>query len=240
MVRTKDSNPWLEERREEYMRDMIENFFYCKSIFDQQWKKFQKEGKVDWEVLATFIGTAEEKGDLWQLKDLTHSLLDRPTEKLTYEFAFERCIHLLFHDLMSFKEHVYVLYQYKDILAKRPSSKDKELTIALKNFEEMILTMEKEIPREMELARKLFDIATSLLRAILPRLKENILIVKFIIEEKRTLEKHYGKGVVEEMLKEMFDGKPEEGYKALSGWYKKRGREALATKFERQAKKSSS
>ena len=41
------------------------------------------------------------------------------------------------------------------------------------------------------------------------------------------MEKHYGKGVVEEMLKEMFDGKPEEGYKALIGWYKKRGREAL-------------
>ena len=223
MERKSSVNPWLETRKEEYIRDMVEDFFHCKEIFDIQWKKFREKEKIDWETMEQLIGTAEKKGELWNLKDLTHSLLDRPYPRLTHEFAFERCIHLLFHNLMSLKEHIYVIYQYRDILSRKPPQREKELTLAMKNFQEMIATMEEEIPQEMELAHRLFEIAKNLLRIILIKLKNNPLIIKFVIEEKKTLEKHFGKGECMRILHEMFSGHPEEGKKLLEKWYEARG-----------------
>ena len=230
-------NPWIEGRREEYLRDLVEKFFYCREIFAVIWEKYQKEGKVDGEILEKFVGTAENKGELWELKDLTHALLDRPAKKITHDFAFERAIHLLFHNLMSFKEHIYVINQFTNILSQKYSPSDRELTLALKNFQKLISLMKEEIPEEIKLAYSMFEIAKELLRSMFPRWKSNPLIIKYLLDNSSILEKNYGKNASRKILEEIFPEGIEYAYLVVVEWCKKSGRHETGLKYLRKAEK---
>ena len=117
-------NLWLEERKDEFLRDAIQQFFSAYWDFKKEYQQFKKEGKIKFSHFAQWVGTEDNKGPLWNLKDLIHNLLDRPHQFLTHEIAFERAIHLIFHQLMSFKEHIYVLEQYENIVRKKFEGKD--------------------------------------------------------------------------------------------------------------------
>ncbi|NOZ64793.1 MAG: hypothetical protein GXO71_07745 [Caldiserica bacterium] len=230
-------NPWVEGRREEYLRDLVEKFFYCREIFARIWKEFQEQGKVDGEVMDEFIGTAEERGVLWQLKDLTHALLDRPLERITHDFAFERSIHLLFHDLMSFKEHVYVVNQFTETISQKYSTGDRKLTLVLKKFQHLVSIMEEEIPEEIKLAHSMFDIAKDLLRSMLPRWKGNALIIRYLLDNSSILEKNYGRGASKKILEEIFPEGIEYAYLVVAEWCKRSGRNDTGLKYIRKAEK---
>lgn len=224
-------NPWLEERKDEYMRDLIAEFFNCKLAFDAQLEEYQKRGKIKWDALERFVGTAENKGELWKFKDLCHSLLDRPVARITHNIAFERAIHLIFHNLMSLKEHVYVNQEFEDVLKKRYPKGDVELSRALQDFKQLMDRMREEIPEELAMAKKLFEVAAELLRSFLPELKENALVVRYLIENPQIIEKVYGKGSAEEIISSLFPEGKEEAYMITANWYKINGNYQKALRY---------
>lgn len=230
-------NLWVEGRREEYLRDLVEKFFYCREIFIRLWEEFQEKGRVDGRVMDEFIGTAENRGELWQLKDLTHALLDRPVERITHDFAFERSIHLLFHDLMSFKEHVYVVNQFTETLSQKYSTGDRELTLVLKNFQHLISIMQKEIPEEIKLAYSMFEIAKDLLRSMFPRWKGNALIIRYLLDNSAILRKNYGRDASKKILGEIFPEGIEYAYLVVAEWCKRSGRNDTGLKYLRKAER---
>jgi tetratricopeptide (TPR) repeat protein len=187
--------------------------------FKDEYRKFKKEGKVKFSNLAQWIGTEENKGPLWNLKDLTHNLLDRPHQFLTHEIAFERAMHLIFHQLMSFKEHVYVLEQYENIVRKRFNRTDEELSEALGDFKQLIMKIKEEMPGEIESAKELLETSLKLLKLMLPSFKSNKLVVRYIVENKELVEKVYGKSQWENILELMFNKKKEEAYYIVALWY---------------------
>lgn len=212
-------NMWLEERRDEFLRDCIRQFFSAYLNFKDEYKQFKKEGKVKFSNLAQWIGTEENKGPLWNLKDLTHNLLDRPHQFLTHEIAFERAMHLIFHQLMSFKEHVYVLEQYENIVRKRFNRTDEELSEALGDFKQLIMKIKEEMPGEIESAKELIETSLKLLKLMLPSFKNNKLVVRYIVENKELVEKVYGKSQWGNILELMFNKKKEEAYYIVALWY---------------------
>jgi len=212
-------NVWLEERRDEFLRDAIQQFFDAYLSFKEEYQQFKKEGKVKFSHLAKWVGTEENKGPLWNLKDLIHNLLDRPHNFLTHEIAFERAIHLIFHQFMSFKEHIYVLEQYENIIREKFKGRDEELSEALKDFKKLMAKIKEEMPEEIESARELFETSAKLLRLILPSYKKNKLLVRYIVENKEIVEKTYGKGEWEKILELMFSKKKEEAYYITAMWY---------------------
>ena len=216
-------NMWLEERRDEFLRDAIQQFFNAYLSFKEEYQQFKKEGKVKFSHFAEWVGTEEDKGPLWNLKDLIHNLLDRPHQFLTHEIAFERAMHLIFHQLMSFKEHIYVLEQYENIVRKKFEGKDEELSEALGDFKELMAKIREEMPGEIESAKELFETSAKLLRLILPSYKENKLVVRYVVENKEIIEKVYGKGEWGRILEFMFHKKKEEAYYITAMWYFENG-----------------
>ncbi len=228
-------NMWLEERRDEFLRDMIQQFFNAYLIFKKEYQKFKIEGKVKFADFSEWVGTEEKKGPLWNLKDLTHNLLDKPHQFLTHEIAFERAIHLIFHQLMSFKEHVYVLEQYENIVRKKFNKTDEELSEALGDFKELMAKIKKEMPGEIESSRELFETSLKLLKLMLPSFKNNKLVVKYIVENKELFEKAYGKNQWAKILDIMFNKKQEEAYYVTSLWYFGNGDYAKARDYTKKA-----
>ncbi|MDD5455294.1 MAG: tetratricopeptide repeat protein [Candidatus Ratteibacteria bacterium] len=218
-----EDNLWLEERKDEFLRDCIKQFFNAYLNFKDEYRQFKKEGKVKFASLAEWIGTEENKGPLWNLKDLAHNLLDKPHQFLTHEIGFERAMHLIFHQLMSFKEHVYVLEQYENIVRKRLEKTDEELSEALGDFKELMTKIKEEMPGEIESARELFETSLKLLKLMLPSFKNNKLVVRYVVENKELIEEVYGEGQWEEILDLMFNKKMEEAYYIVSLWYFENG-----------------
>ncbi|MCK4905559.1 tetratricopeptide repeat protein [bacterium] len=216
-------NMWLEERRDEFLRDVIQQFFNAYLNFKKEYRKFKSEGKIKFVHFAQWVGTEEKKGPLWNLKDLTHNLLDRPHQFFTHEIAFERAIHLIFHQLMSFKEHIYVLEQYDHVVRQRFNKTDEELSEALDDFKQLIVKIKGEMPEEIESAKELFETSLKLFKPMLPKFKRNKLAVRYIVENKEVIEKVYGKNQWEKILKLMFNNKKEEAYYMVAMWYFENG-----------------
>lgn len=230
-------NVWLEERRDEFSRDAIQQFFKAYLNFKKEYEQFQKKGRVKFSDFAEWVGTEEDKGPLWNLKDLVHNLLDKPSRFLTHEIAFERAIHLIFHQLMSFKEHIYVLEQYESIVRKRFEEKDEELSEALDDFKELMAKIRKEMPEEIESAKELFEASLKLLRLMLPSFKTNKLVVRYILENKELIDRVYGKDGWEKMLGLMFPKKTEEAYYLAALWYFENGDYADSRSYVKEAMK---
>jgi len=228
-------NKWLEERRDEFLRDCIRQFFSAYLSFKSEYRKFKKEGKVKFSNLAEWIGTEEDKGPLWNLKDLTHNLLDRPHQYLTHEIAFERAMHLIFHQLMSFKEHVYVLEQYENVVRKRLQKTDEELSEALDDFRELMTKVKGEMPGEIESANELFETSAKLLKLMLSSFKSNKLLVIYILENKELIEEVYGKNSFEKVLDTMFNKKQEEAYYVAASWHFENGDYAKSRDYAKEA-----
>ncbi len=230
-----EDNMWLEERKDEFLRDCIRQFFRAYLSFKDEYKQFKKEGKVEFSNLAQWIGTEENKGPLWNLKDLTHNLLDKPHQFLTHEIAFERAMHLIFHQLMSFKEHVYVLEQYENIVRKRLQKTDEELSEALGDFKQLIMKIKAEMPGEMESTNELFETSLKLLKLMLPSFKSNKLLARYILENKELIEKVYGKDHFKNVLDIMFNKKHEEAYYIAGLWYFENGDYVKARDYAKKA-----
>jgi len=225
------TNIWLEERREEYVRDAIESFLKVYLTFKDIYKEFQKEGKVKFSELTRWVGTEEEKGDLWGLKDLVHSLLDHPQESTPHELAFEHAIHLIFHQFMSFKEHIYVLEQYQKTPGERYFSKDKELSQALEEFQNLVRQIREELPGEVESANKLFENTLELLKLILPRYKKNKLLAKYLVENPQIIDEVYGKEGWKKIMEIMLPKGEEDAYCMVSKWHFNNGNYEEAKKY---------
>jgi len=235
-----EENRWLEERRDEFLRDAIQQFFNAYLSFKYEYKQFKKEGKVKFSNLAQWIGTEENKGPLWNLKDLTHNLLDKPHQFLTHEIAFERAMHLIFHQLMSFKEHVYVLEQYENIVRKRFKKTDEELSGALSDFRKLMVKIREEMPGEIESSKELFETSLKLLKLMLPSFKSNKLVARYIVENKELIEKVYGENQWEKILDLMFNKKKEEAYYIVALWYFENGDYIKARDYAKKALKLNS
>ena len=224
------NNKWLEERREEYIRDAIEGFLKAYLVFKAIYRDFKREGKVEFSRFVWWVGTEEGKGDLWKLKDILHSLLDYPQKSTSHELAFERAVHLIFHQFMSFKEHTYVLEQYQRTSEKKYFHRDRRLTEALRGFESLMEGIKEELPREIESCKQLFENSLELLKSILPRYSKNQLLVKYLVENPGIINGVYGREGWEEIMNLMFPGSKEEAYCTISTWYFENG-------YYREAKK---
>jgi len=228
-------NKWIEERKDEYLRDAIRQFFAAYLTFKQEYKQFKKEGRVKFSHLAEWIGTEENKGPLWKLKDLVHSLLDEPHKIITPQIAFERSIHLIFHQFMSFKEHTYVLEQYESIATERYKGGDEELSEASREFRDLMEKTKKEMPEEMESSKELFETSLKLLKLLLLSYKENKLVVRYIVENKSMIEQVYGKGEWERILALIFPEGKEEAFYITAKWYFENGDYDIAKEYTRKA-----
>lgn len=203
-------------RKDEYMRDLISDFIEAKLVFENQYRRFKSGKEIKIEELDYWVGTAENKGPLWGLKDLCHALLDKDetgVSRINYEYAFERAIHLIFHNYMSFKEHLYVIQHFESSLRKAKVKKDENLTRAIMDFRKLMNRIKAEIPEEIETAKELFDIAATLLKLMLPKYKDNILIVEYLLENRKVVEKVYKRGTIKEIFQNIFpQGGEEEAY----------------------------
>ncbi len=223
---------WFEERRDFFIRQAFADYFVVFQSFQELYQLYissrdpvsgaccdlstseneELRGLI-WNKLTLLVGSEEEKGILWNLKDLCHRLWsDNDSEKAGHGLPHNRegtlidyLIGSIFHETVKLKENIYILNCYGSDGVRR--------------------IVAGVIDQLGQLAFLLGQTGNRL-RCILPDLAQNMLLVRLLVEEEEQLLRIWGEDSVD-VLSDMFWGEPAHGFCAagksyMSGqWYSK-------------------
>jgi len=230
-------NRWFEERKDLFFKDLVHNFLNSKIFFDKLHNYYKKNNAIPFERMDFWIGSETKKGPLWNLKDNCHKLFRSSKSKISLsEYLFDWTLGSIFHEGMKLKEEVYQLEVYLPASDKIDISEDgKEIEKILEEYFKVIDKDSKNLEAEMESIQYLFSKAAERLKELSAHYANNGLLVRFLLENKKLVEKALGKNSLKEILSSLYPQQPEKAYFIAGksclegGWFKS------ATKYFKKA-----
>ena len=175
-----------------------------------------------------WVGSETKQGPLWNLKDNCHKLFRKSGSKISLsEYLFDWTVGSIFHEGMKLKEDVYQLEAYLPTSDTIDTSDDgEEIEEILEEYFTVIDKSSKNLEAEMESIQYLFVKAAERLRELLLNHAHNGLLVRFLLENKRLVDKTLGKNSTKEILASLHPQQPEKIYfiagmsRLKGGWFK--------------------
>lgn len=216
---------WFENRKECILRDFVGEFFETKVLVDQLYIRYQEEKEIVFQEMDNWVGNEARKGPLWKMKDDCHNLFRREGSNVA-ERLFDWTVGSSFHECMKLKEIVYQKESYSPVYKELSESHNEYGTKAL--FDELhseINDLERDIDKQIEKIKNLFDKAVSQIRRLLVNHSQNGLLVILLLENQKLCENVLGKGNLEELFSRMYPNGREDAYYTVGkiylegGWY---------------------
>lgn len=199
-------NSWLSSRKEFFLRNMVQDFFEAAIYFDQLCDEHKLTGVVAYSLLDAWIGTESKKGPLWNLKDQCHRLLRNNAQNNNlYEHLFDWCIGSIFHETIKLKEDAYQLEAYRPLLERDVYRQDKTFAAIINEYLAVIENAFSSLADELSRVRQLFLKALGHLKAIFPSHRDNMLLVRFLLDNDKLLShKVFGESYGAALIAAMF------------------------------------
>jgi hypothetical protein len=248
---------WFSSRRDHFVRQVVCGFFHLIEWFHALYADYLHLCDADYrgggrlpdqpvdavqtvllQQISQMVGTEKNNGPLWQLKDLCHQVWPQEErEQYIHGVLVDWLIGSLFHEAMKLKENLYLLNNYGSAalainnLADRHSLRYRQLSAIshLVDIPTLIKRIAGDFARQMERMGFLFGQVNYLLRLMLPELVENMLIVRLLVEQEKTVVELWGESL-ETLFNDIFSGGAATGF-CMAGssyfrgqWY----RQALA------------
>jgi len=219
---------WFMSRKNIFLRDLLDDFFDAKIYFDMIISTYNKNSSIPFTMLDAWVGTESNMGPLWGLKNQSHRLFRKTKHKNSlYEPLFDWTMGSIFHEAMKLKEDVYQVETYKPLLEIEVANwkHDKALSRTIKEYFQLIEHSNKDLESELINIGKLFSKAVLHLREILVSHKNNILLLRYLLDNKKAVEKTFGNNSFYEILNKMFPDGIHEAYLSAAcgcfehGWY---------------------
>lgn len=227
------------------MRQLVEDFFSVQSSFVETYLvylecrspgKFACSDLLDehavekrrqlWDNLVRMVGTENEKGPLWNLKDLCHLVWpDANDEQDVSGSLLDWFIGSIFHETMKLKENIYLLDRYGPaayrIQAGPQESEEIMHSGVLKytvkwlgnmvDVQGLISRAAGDAVSQMEQVAFLLNHASYLLRLKISEMANNALIVRLLVEKEEMVRQLWSESV-EDLFRDMFCGNVAEGF----------------------------
>ena len=179
-----DKRDWLSDRHDLYVRNIVKDFFSSSDFFCEIERRIHEQG-LSYDGMEVWVGTQENKGTLWKLKDMCHDLWkDAEPAKNPHKFMFDWIIGTLFHEAMKLKENLYVLMNYQPAYnalyfpENDPNNPDDKCPSFFNEIAD-------EINRGLKRILCLYDKGLVTLQTIMKKEKDNALLIRFILDERR-------------------------------------------------------
>jgi len=221
-------NRWFEGRKDLFFKDLVYNFLESKIFFSDLYRYYKKNDTIPFERMDFWVGSETKQGPLWSLKDNCHKLFRKSESKISLsEYLFDWTVGSIFHEGMKLKEDVYQLEAYLPTSDTIDTSDDgEEIEEILEEYFTVIDKASKNLDAEIESIRYLFSKAAERLRELLINHTHDGLIIRFLLENKKLVDKALGKNSTKEILASLNPQQPEKihfiaGKSYLGGgWFK--------------------
>jgi len=221
-------NRWFEERKELFFRNLVRNFLESKIFFDDLYQYYKNNDTILFERMDFWVGTEIKKGPLWNLKDNCHNIFRKSESKINLsEYLFDWTLGSIFHEGMKLKEDVYQLEVYLPSYDKIDTSKNvEEIEEVLEEYFTVIDKATRSLDAEMESMKNLFLKAVERFKELLINHAHNRFLVRFLLENKKLVEKALGKNSLKDIISSLYPDQPESPYFIagksclIGGWFK--------------------
>ncbi|WYD81090.1 MAG: hypothetical protein V8K32_01610 [Candidatus Electrothrix gigas] len=193
-----------------------------------------------WDQLNWMIGEKNNKGPLWNLRELCHRVWSQGEHRENVEGSLvDWLIGSIFHEAIRLREDVNILNNYGNATFKNRQMTANRLHRAggsqahhlpasrlakIMDRKNLVKRVAVDVMQQMEQLAFLFGQANNMLRTMLPGLVENLLLIRFLVEQEDVVEDLWGEGLVD-VFTDIYSGTPALGFCAagksyMSGqWY---------------------
>jgi len=243
-------NRWFEKRSDFFVRQVIEDFFRLVVSFQDVYliylecrdpwtgssadlcnnERGESRARL-WDRLTMMVGSENEKGPLWRLKDLCHLVWPENDEHEDVSGDLvDWLVGSIFHESMKLKENIYLLNRYGPAayrMRKRPtdlspfSLPGSGPVAPLDNMIDVQGVLNRaasDAHRQIEQIAFLFSHTSYMLRLMMPDLARNMLVARLLVEQEDQVKLLWGEAL-EDIFQDMFFGDVAEGFCAIGRSY---------------------
>jgi hypothetical protein len=214
------ANQWLQRRRSYHVMVLYRDFQGAFLHFRDIYQAYADNGTVAYSELEKLVGSENDKGRLWQLKDRCHLLWRQEEGRNIEGCLLDLVLGSLFHECMKLKENIYLrekyrpqLEQYLKFLRQTPPEETPDpVSGSFQGHEwvRFLLQTGGESSSQMESLGFLFGQANFLLRRLLTEETHNKLLLRYLVEHEDQAAECWHEPL-DQLFAELFYGSPELG-----------------------------
>lgn len=204
-------NRWFAQRRDFFIKNVFKDFHSIFLSFADMYEEYAKTNRIEFADIALLVGAEKDQG-LWLLKDRCHQLWrdDAPLPGQN-GFFLDWVIGSLFHEAMKLKENSYMLNNYAPLAVEIKEQLTDKMSISDIRCLHFMAGTRQEMNKQMENLGFLFNRGCYLLRIMLPGQAENMLLIRYLIENEHIADDLWSE-TVDAIFNDVFPGGPEQGY----------------------------
>ena len=220
--------------------EMVRDYLYSHVRFQSIYEKYRAE-TLSFDDIEEFVTDKDPTLPLFNLKESCHMLFRYQGEEQSSdeEKLLDLAIGSIFHEAMKLRENLYQLKVYKPRYLQIQNSRqasDYEKTL-LQEFMKIGAKTEKRLAESMMEIKRLFQDTLEQLAHLLPRYKDNAVLIKFLLHNKELLQQAFGRRRGLKIIADMFPGGLGEAYDVEGRSFLSSEHYDLAAEFFGQAQK---
>lgn len=215
---------WIRSKQPEFVRDILRDFCVVQQLLEHQFLVFDREERVDFEVVREILGIEMDKGLLWRLKDTSHHLFRGNNASGLHGQLLDWCLGYIFHETMKLKEDAYQQQSY----GERFSSIEEEVhgedeRKLLKVLGGVVAQTRESMRREIARIRFIMAACRRLFLEYLPDHRDNALLARFLYDRNELVRRVFSEDY-EVLIEVLYGDQPERMYRLaaqslqLGGW----------------------
>jgi tetratricopeptide (TPR) repeat protein len=220
----------------EIVRDYLCSYIHFQSVYAQY-----KEKTLSFDDVEKFVTDKDPTLPLFNLKESCHMLFRYQGEEecSDEEKLLDLAVGSIFHEAMKIRENLYILEVYKPRYLQIQNSHDSSdhKSNLLQEFTKIGMRTEKRLAESILETKRLLNDTLKQLAHLLPRYRDNPVLMRFLLRNKELLQQAFGKRKGLQVIADMYPGGLGEAYDVEGRGYLASEHYDLAAEFFNRALK---
>jgi hypothetical protein len=220
----------------EIVRDYLYAYIHFQSLYDQY-----KAQTLNFDDVEKFVTDKDPTLPLFNLKESCHMLFRYQGEEecSDEEKLLDLAVGSIFHEAMKIRENLYILEVYKPRYLQIQNSKESSdyKSNLLQEFIKIGLRTDKRLAESILETKRLLHDTLKQLAHLLPRYRDNPVLMRFLLRNKELLQQAFGKRKGLQVIADMYAGGLGEAYDVEGRGYLASEHYDLAAEFFNRALK---
>ncbi len=220
----------------EIVRDYLCSYIHFQSMYAQY-----KAQTLSFDDVEKFVTDKDPTLPLFNLKESCHMLFRYQGEEecSDEEKLLDLAVGSIFHEAMKIRENLYILEVYKPRYLQIQNSQDSSdhKSNLLQEFTKIGMRTEKRLAESILETKRLLNDTLKQLAHLLPRYRDNPVLMRFLLRNKELLQQAFGKRKGLKVITDMYPGGLGEAYDVEGRGYLASEHYDLAAEFFNRALK---